>query len=238
MCLSTYVERMATSIADRLHRDARANRRNTARIVAKYATVPCEYVNGAKFKWILDENNYRTAVVTKNGVLQVKSVTNSLPQYHTDDCTCRICSLNARLQWVRPRPKLKLTFFQSEQAWRASLPSNGKVHVMLAPVSDTMFQIMCTTPLVSASYPLKLRELERRFPGAGFTLNTANGPLSVWYIYEDLYADPIINHRICCENCNSTLSKCDFHFDFKSVGGGGQLILHLNKQKVDVTNLI
>jgi len=229
---------MSSSIADRLHRDARADRRNTARFVAKYATVPCEYVNSAKFKWILDENNYRVAVITKNGVLQVKSVTHSLPQYHTDDCTCRICSRNARLQWVPPRPMLKLTFFRSEQTWRASLPSNGKVHVTLAPVSERMFQIMCTTPLVSPTYPLKLRELERRFPSAGFTLNTANGPLSVCYIYEDLYADSMINHRICCENCNSTVSKCDFHFDFKSIAGGGRLIFHQNKQKVDVSHLI
>jgi hypothetical protein len=54
---------------------------------------------GCKFRWTLDANNYRVAIMTAKGLLEVKSVVNG----ETD---------------------FKKTLFPNEAAWRASLPLN------------------------------------------------------------------------------------------------------------------
>lgn len=74
-----------------------------ATIVEERAAVPVASqppaAPGSKFRWTLDANNYRVAIMTAKGLLEVKSVVNG----ETD---------------------FKKTLFPNEAAWRASLPLN------------------------------------------------------------------------------------------------------------------
>ena len=73
---------------------------------------------GTKFKWILNEETYRIAIQTADGVLQVKSITDGGAEVHDDACACNGCLYNYRLP-------LKKTFFVNEDFWRSSLPHGG-----------------------------------------------------------------------------------------------------------------
>jgi len=75
---------------------------------------------GTKFKWILNEETYRIAIQTADGVLQVKSITDGGAEVHDDACACNGCLYNYRLP-------LKKTFFVNEDFWRSSLPHGGIV---------------------------------------------------------------------------------------------------------------
>jgi hypothetical protein len=82
---------------------------------------------GDKLKWQLNDETYRIVVFTDKGVLQVKSVTDGGGETHTKDCTCAACwEYNRKAPW-RPRAPLAKTFFESEKAWRDSLPKGGKL---------------------------------------------------------------------------------------------------------------
>jgi hypothetical protein len=70
-----------------------------------------------KLKWILDENTYRVAVETANGlILQVKSVTDGGGDVIEGTERC-----------INGRYPLKKTYFETEAHWRASLPDGGRV---------------------------------------------------------------------------------------------------------------
>jgi hypothetical protein len=75
-----------------------------AAIVEERAPLPS--TPGSKFRWTLDENNYRVAIMTAKGLLEVKSVVNGV----TEMVDTRV----------------KKTLFPNEAAWRASLPLNGR----------------------------------------------------------------------------------------------------------------
>ena len=99
---------------------------------------------GTKMKWTFSPSTYRIAIQTAKGVLQVKSVTDCSPEYHDAECTCTPCrelAMTPPAPWAR-RP-LKKTLFETEAAWRASLPQGGEVSVedavdkKLAPLSST-----------------------------------------------------------------------------------------------------
>jgi len=84
---------------------------------------------GDKLKWQLNDETYRIAVFTKNGLLQVKSVTDGGGETHDSNCKCQPCShynMVPRPPWQQVRP-LKKIFFESESAWRLSLPIGGKI---------------------------------------------------------------------------------------------------------------
>lgn len=51
-------------------------------------------------------------------------------------------------------------------------------------------------PLVATTDPLKLKELEDRFPGGTIMLDTSYCYSDVKYLYEDIYEDSRINHFI------------------------------------------
>ncbi len=74
---------------------------------------------GTKFKWILNEETYRVAIQTKEGVLQVKSVMDGAGDVHSDACCCDRCLYGTG------RLPLKQTLFVNEDSWRASLPRGG-----------------------------------------------------------------------------------------------------------------
>ena len=176
-----------------------------------------------KFKWILNENTYRVAVVTKVGVLQVKSVINSQPDLHDNSCKC-ICCCNVYNGFRMCFP-LKTTFFNCKSDWFNSLPETGYIVVTEPKISDRKFDMFCSAPLTAKSDSLKLKELEERFPGATMILTTpdknyVNKKYVVKYVYQDLYADPSINHMIMDES-----SKL-IYLDFKGLG---------TKEKPDLT---
>jgi len=176
-----------------------------------------------KLKWILNENTYRVAVVTKVGVLQVKSVIDSQPELHENSCKYKYgCEVYNGFRMCFP---LKKTFFPCKNDWFDSLPETGHVVVTEPKISDSKFEMLCSAPLTANSDSLKLKELEERFPGATFILTTpdknyVNKKYVVKYVYQDLYADPSINHMIMDESTNLV------YLDFKGLG---------TKEKPDLT---
>lgn len=60
-------------------------------------------------------------------------------------------------------------------------------------------EVISSIPLKAQTDPLKLKELEERFPGATIFLTTSQRKGTVKYIYEDLYEDKSANHMIWCE---------------------------------------
>ena len=76
-------------------------------VAAALSTPPAPpAVVGAKFRWTLDANNYRVAIMTAKGLLEVKSVING-------------------------ETSLKKTLFADEAAWRATVPLNGTTELSL-----------------------------------------------------------------------------------------------------------
>jgi len=89
-------------------------------------------VIGAKFRWTLNNETYRVAIMTAKGVLQVKSVTDGAGDVHPTTCPCTPCrelAMTPPAPWAR-RPLTK-TMFADEAAWRASLPAGGTVELSL-----------------------------------------------------------------------------------------------------------
>jgi len=75
------------------------------------------YTVGTKFSYKIDDDNRRTAVMTKNGVLQVFQLTNGVSL--TNDVT--------RHGFTFPRPSTKM--FDTLQQWKASLPGGGIITI-------------------------------------------------------------------------------------------------------------
>ena len=73
---------------------------------APLPAAPLPAAPGCKFRWTLDENNYRVAIMTAKGLLEVKSVVNGVTE----------------MVYTR----VKKTLFPNETAWRASLPLDGR----------------------------------------------------------------------------------------------------------------
>jgi hypothetical protein len=69
---------------------------------------------GAKLNWVLNDETYRIAVVTKDGICQVKAVTDGEGDCYYDNKTGK-------------RYLTKRTF-DSEASWRATLPQGGEVY--------------------------------------------------------------------------------------------------------------
>jgi len=89
---------------------------------------------GSKFRWTLNPETYRVAIMTDKGVLQVKSVTDGAGEVHPNTCRectpCRHLAMTPPAPWAR-RPLIK-TLFADEAAWRASLPAGGAVSIDVA----------------------------------------------------------------------------------------------------------
>jgi hypothetical protein len=156
------------------------------------------YATGTKFKWIGDEETYRVAIKTKNGILEVKRVSDGAGYCHDYMvCKCRPCSdmaLSHKLGVAMPpwqtQAPLKKTFFATELDWRTTLPS-GSVTITPPRLSDSTLKKLCNTPLTATTDGLKLKELEERFPDAVFVLSTDQ-------FYEIAY-EPGVYGDIYCE---------------------------------------
>lgn len=72
-----------------------------------------------------------------------------------------------------------------------------------APPSDENLKLLCCEPLKELTDPLRLKELEMRFPGAVMVLSTEKEQLEVEYHYiEGASENEPWNHQIYCESTN------------------------------------
>ena len=116
-------------------------------------------------RWSMDENNYRTAVQTKKGILQVKSVTNGKieldPRYFAYEMTDGVTKLVEKPapEWWTPR-NAKMTEFADFMLWYASLPQGGKVTI--TPSAPSRSHLM-TQSLMGATDTEKMNILAGRF---------------------------------------------------------------------------
>jgi hypothetical protein len=102
---------------------------------------------GTKLRWVLDDETYRIAIATANGILQVKSV--------TDGESERVSLPDNARSWQREN--LKKTFFTTEEEWRASLPQGGEVHLYGPPQKNVPLVVAGTSDVE------KIEQLSARF---------------------------------------------------------------------------
>ena len=137
-----------------------------------YEAIPPRPV-GTKFKWTKDADNYRVAVQTKNGFLQVKVVTNGVADCHKN-CICVPCEeirlSNGEVPPWRKGPPLLLTQFENEFHWRESFDDTGGKMVVTSAPLPPYIRLLRTDPLKAKTDAQKLKELEGRFPDAIITL--------------------------------------------------------------------
>jgi hypothetical protein len=175
-----------------------------------------------KLKWVSSTNpeTYSVAIVKKNGILEVKRVTDGaihLHDYQICDCVpCDEIALSRRLgvenpPW-RPRAPFLKAFFATEAEWRASLPGGGlrgSVKATVPAISARKLKRLSCTPLTGATDGLKVKELEERFPGGTLVLTTATEQLEVEYVYYEMPSYPDI---WCHQIYSKKLERCAFHF--------------------------
>jgi hypothetical protein len=145
---------------------------------------------GTKMKWILNQETYRVAIVTKKGVLQVKSVTDGGGDCHDADCSCVPCSEIALSggclpPWRRGRP-LKKTLFASETEWLNSLPPNGNIVAIRPHTNDQALKKLSCEPLKAETDAKKIKELQTRFPGGTLVLTTDMGQMEIEYFFNSI----------------------------------------------------
>jgi len=181
-----------------------------------------------KLKWIYDENNYRVAIVTKNGILQVKCVVEGRVYCHDNTtCNCKPCTMGLN-------PPLFKLFFKDEAEWRNSLPSDGAVSVTVPKISDNMLKKLCNTPLTALSHALQLKELEDRFPGAEMILTTNRAQFDIQYIfYPNAECDDYWKHQIY----NKTSKTSFISFTDIVPGQKIQLMAVWNSMYIDLSHL-
>ena len=140
---------------------------------------------GTKYKWTHKGNpeTYRVAIQTKNGVLQVKAVTEGIIHFH-NECNCVPCwEFENNAPWRKRKP-LETTFFKDLAEWEETLPMNkGKLVITSAPITDKALKALCMKPLEATEDALKLKELEERFPGGVFVLSTPKTQYEISYRY-------------------------------------------------------
>lgn len=144
------------------------------------------YPVGTKLKWVLNEETYRVAIVTKKGVLQVKSVQDGCGECHDNDCACGPCWEHLHNAPWRPQLPLKKTLFENEAEWRKSLPSSGRVVVTRPHMTDNALKRLCSEPLTADTDAKKLKELESRFSGGIFVLTTSKGQMEIEYFFHNI----------------------------------------------------
>ena len=206
---------------------------------------------GTKLKWVSSTNpeTYSVAIVKKDGILEVKRVTDGAGHCHdTTLCQCHPCSeisLSNRLgapipPWLRGAPLLK-TLFATEAEWRASLPGGGlrgSIKTTVPAISERTLKKLCVKPLTGTTDALKVKELAERFPGGTMVLTTATEQLEIEHIYYDIAAYPEISrHQIYSKKHEQAV------FDFANLGesprsnGKPQLMVEWRGLYIDLSHL-
>jgi len=206
---------------------------------------------GTKLKWISSVNpeTYSVAIVKKDGILEVKRVTDGAGHCHnTTVCQCRPCSeicLSNRLgapmpPWLRGAPLIK-TFFTTETEWRASLPGGGlrgSIQTTVPAISERTLKKLCVKPLTGTTDGLKMKELKERFPGGTMVLTTATEQLEIEHIYYDIATYPEDwRHQIYTKKHEQAV------FNFRNLGdsvranGKPQLMVEWRGLYIDLSHL-
>ena len=164
-------------------------------------------------RWILNDNTYRSAVVTKTGLLQVKIVNDGL-EYKDN------------------------TFYATGDDWANSLPKSGMI-IVSPPVS--VLENKLTSPLKGPSDGHKLVELEQRFKRGKFYLaNTYYPRTHIRSIYvENIYADEVpmiqINKGFCVNSFQEIIDRMPAAAPANSVH---TLIVEYRGQTIGLTHLL
>lgn len=109
-----------------------------------------KYAEQTEIKWTLKSNpdTYRVAIIKNDYVIQVNSVNDGVPD-----------------------SPLKKLVFDSEDAWRNSLPDDNSGRICItSPALTKKLLDLSTIPLIATTDSLKLKELELRFPDVEFIL--------------------------------------------------------------------
>ena len=129
---------------------------------------------GTKYKWTHKGNpeTYRVAIQTKDGILQVKAVTEGIIHFH-NECNCVPCwEFENNAPWRKRKP-LETTFFKDLAEWDATLPMNkGKLVITSPPITDKTLQALIMKPLKATWESGQLEELQTRFPEGVFVLSS------------------------------------------------------------------
>jgi hypothetical protein len=201
---------------------------------------------GTKLKWISSTNpeTYRVAIVKKDGILEVKRVTDGAGHCHdTTLCQCRPCSeirLSRRLgapmpPWLSRVPLLK-TFFATEADWRASLPGGGlrgSIKTTVPAISARTLKKLCCTPLKMMTDGGRLEELEERFPGGIMVLTTSHGQLEI----ESMNSEETNQYRIFCKATSEIRKKFSELGTSPRSNGKPQLMVEWRGLYVDLSHL-
>ena len=152
-------------------------------------------------RWSIDEKNYRTAVQTKNGILQVKCVTDGQtemdPRYFEYEFPANWGDF-AKLvekpapEWWRPSKPMK-TAFADFMTWYASLPQGGKVTI--TPITPSGQKKM--RPLDGTTDTEKMYRLTGRFDISNPKYNyKQNAYLIIGDMVRKIYSDYDVNEPI------------------------------------------
>jgi hypothetical protein len=188
--LPVLVTNKMTSIVDinTLRAELEAQKASMEELTKKIATAEREAeldaipkrTTGTKLKWVSDDNNYRVAVITADGVLEVKRVVGGeLKRISRSEFF--VLAQHRRLFDL---PYLK-TFFKTEREWRLSLPNNGSVTVTPYVYGAVERDWNAIKPEMSD--PEKLQQLMKRFCVRA-TVRTATPPQQMYELAKERVA--------------------------------------------------
>jgi len=205
-----------------------------------------EQREGTKLKWISSTNpeTYSVAIVKKNGILEVKRVTDGAGYCHNPaSCDCSICRDICLSRGRAPIQRVPLvkTFFETEAAWRASLPgggARGSITTTVPAISHQKLKALSLKPLSGTTDALKLKELQKRFTGGTIVLNTDKEILEIEHVYYDIAAYP---EDWCHQIYSKNHERSVFHFlDLGASprqNGKPQIMAEWNGLYIDVSHL-
>jgi hypothetical protein len=104
---------------------------------------------GTRLRWSKDDKNWRTAIIIKDGVLQVKEVIDY-----------KITMALARPE--APYETVKKTFFNNIAEWRASLPEGGTVATFTGPEIASI-EAKAKKPVLATTDTSYIAELSERY---------------------------------------------------------------------------
>ena len=122
------------------------------------------------------------------------------------------------------------------EARRATWPVEVGFFGVEPRVSDEDLKELCCKPLEATTDPLRLKELEGRFPGATMVLSLSSHQVVVKYVYEDMYVDSSANHKISCDVV-SPLPLFDFAAIGLEKGARPQLMAEWRGMYIDLSHL-